>query len=245
MAKPAPVPTEQHRAVPGRGARILLASSCLPNGSCPSPVAGRACSRPLQTLADRLHVPARRPPALFVWAAIALRSPSAALHPPGEAGTGCVSPLFPLRPHRKERSRPADKPRMSLLSFILRTLIFSFICPSCMSVQNWSSAGASITSTGIQAAGLRLAGAPLALAKQQLAGKKNPEATSPKKQPPQQSTESLPPAPAFGEKLKKKKTTQEKKKTKKIGAGLGGGTTLPLPLPALRWLPARAAPAPA
>jgi len=63
---------------------------------------------------------------------------------------------------------------MSLLSFILRTLIFSFICPSRTSVQNWSSEGASITSTGIQAAEPLLAGAPLALTKQQLAGRKNP-----------------------------------------------------------------------
>lgn len=80
----------------------------------------------------------------------------------------------PLRPHREARSRPPDKPRMSLLSFILRTLIFSFICPSRTSVQNWSSEGASITSTGIQAAEPLLAGAPLALTKQQLAGRKNP-----------------------------------------------------------------------
>lgn len=87
---------------------------------------------------------------------------------------GRAAPRRPLRPHREARSRPPDKPRMSLLSFILRTLIFSFICPSCTSVQNWSSEGASITSTGIQAAELLLAGAPLSLTKQQLAGRKNP-----------------------------------------------------------------------
>lgn len=45
---------------------------------------------------------------------------------------------------------------MSLLSFIRLTLIFSFICPLCMSGQNWSSEEAIITSKGIQAAGLCL-----------------------------------------------------------------------------------------
>lgn len=84
---------------------------------------------------------------------------------------------------------------MSLLSFILRTLIFSFICPSRMSVQNWSSEGAIITSTGIQAAGLWLVGAPLALAKQQLAGKQNTK--KPKKAPPAAGHRQPPPTPAF------------------------------------------------
>lgn len=56
----------------------------------------------------------------------------------------------------KERQDLGNQPRRSLLSFIRLTLIFSFICPLCMSVQNWSSEEAIITSKGIQAAALCL-----------------------------------------------------------------------------------------
>lgn len=110
-------------------------------------------------------------------------------------GSGGAAPSSRSVPIGRKGAGPADKPLLSLLSFILRTLIFSFICPSRMSVQNWSSEGAIITSTGIQAAGLRLAGAPLTVAKQQLAGKQNTKKNQ--KAPLRQSNASLSPALAF------------------------------------------------
>lgn len=156
-------------------------------------------SAPLRTLPARFHLPARQLPALFVSPAprSAPRRPfgKGDLRPRAKQGSGGAAPSSRSVPIGKKGAGPADKPLLSLLSFILRTLIFSFICPSRMSVQNWSSQGAIITSTGIQAAGLRLAGAPLTVAKQQLAGKQNTKKT--KKAPLQQSNASLPPAPAF------------------------------------------------